>query len=376
MGNAASNGTRNGGGRSNSGHHQSNPFGPLPSPPQPTEASDNLHAFAATTPYPPQYPNLNPPQYYPSGYHPPPPLATPVPSYQYHRVIGGPHGEYSVRQSGWMGRGRYPPDGPLAVPSSNFEHQNTVAIRNFVDIKKETLGVEPDEENPGRFLVSFFFDATVAGSITIIFFAKEGAECSLTATKDLLQPVTVSFKEGSGQKFRQSSGTGINFSMFDEAELMKEGEEGIYPLAIKAEACPSNYQGPVGEDQKLEIPQSQITQALFKRKGNGDYHILVVKQILRVNQTKYELQDIYGIGNSVDNAVDGNEPGKECVICLSEPRQITVLPCRHMCMCHECAKIVQFHTNRCPICRQPVGRLLEIQIDNGAEQQHQSQDIS
>ena len=59
-----------------------------------------------------------------------------------------------------------------------------------------------------------------------------------------------------------------------------------------------------------------------------------MKQILWVNETRYELQEIYGIGNSVDgdddSADDANDPGKECVICLSEPRDTTVLPCRHM----------------------------------------------
>ena len=27
-----------------------------------------------------------------------------------------------------------------------------------------------------------------------------------------------------------------------------------------------------------------------------------------------------------------------CVICLVNDRDTTVLPCRHMCMCHECAQ--------------------------------------
>lgn len=169
-----------------------------------------------------------------------------------------------------------------------------------------------------------------SNSITVIFFAKEGSECNLTPTKDLLQPVTVSFKEGLDQKFRQPCGTGINFAMFNEAELMKVGELDIYPLAVKAEACPSNNQEPVGEGQKLETPNSQITQAFFMKKENGEYHVRVAKQMLWVNQTRYELQEIYGIGNSVENDVDGNDPGKECVICLSEPRDTTALPCRHM----------------------------------------------
>ena len=28
-----------------------------------------------------------------------------------------------------------------------------------------------------------------------------------------------------------------------------------------------------------------------------------------------------------------------CVICLVNDRDTTVLPCRHMCMCHECAQV-------------------------------------
>ncbi|XP_042405673.1 probable E3 ubiquitin-protein ligase LUL2 [Zingiber officinale] len=391
MGNAGSSGNGVGGGRRRASgphhhhHHHQAPFGPAPSPPQPPpptqqqqpmEVTANRYVFAAATPYPPQYPNPNPPQYYQYGYYPPPPMATPVPLPapfdHHHRGVVGPHGEHPPHHLGWVGGGRYPaPCGPPPLPPPYVEHQKAVTIRNDVNVNKETIKVEPDEQNPDCFLVAFSFDATVAGSITVVFFAKEGTECNLTPTKDFLQPVTVSFKEGLGQKFRQPCGTGINFSMFNEAELMKGGELDIYPLAVKAEACPFNNQEPVGEDQQLETPNSQITQAFFEKKENGEYHVRVAKQILWVNQTRYELQEIYGIGNSVENDVDGNDPGKECVICLSEPRDTTVLPCRHMCMCSECAKILRFQTNRCPICRQPVERLLEIKINNSAEQQQQ-----
>ncbi|GJV42430.1 hypothetical protein Tco_1420870 [Tanacetum coccineum] len=52
-----------------------------------------------------------------------------------------------------------------------------------------------------------------------------------------------------------------------------------------------------------------------------------------VNEMRYELQEIFRIGNLVDGAdFDGNDPDKECVICLSEPRDTTVLPCRDKCL--------------------------------------------
>ena len=98
---------------------------------------------------------------------------------------------------------------------------------------------------------------------------------------------------------------------------------------MKAEASPIDENETSDENPELGPANSQITQAVFG-KEKGEYQVRVVKQILWVNGMRYELQEIYGIGNSVDSDFDGNDPGKECVICLSEPRDTTVLPCRHM----------------------------------------------
>ncbi|GAV66390.1 zf-C3HC4_3 domain-containing protein [Cephalotus follicularis] len=320
--------------------HHSSASPPQQPPPQPE--TGNRYVFAAATPYPPShYPTPTLPHHYPyPGFYPPPP-APPVPDpYGYHQVPGG---------------GLY---GPVNHP---VEHQKAVTIRNDVNLKKETLRVEPDEENPGKFLVSFTFDATAPGSITVMFFAKEGVDCDLiTIGDDLPKPVTISFPQGLGQKFRQPSGTGIDFSVFEDVELIQNGDAEVYPLVVKAEAYPPNQ----SKSEADSAQNSQITLAVFKKKDNGEYQVQVIKQILWVNRTRYELQEIYGIGNSADGDFDGNDPGKECVICLSEPRDTTALPCRHMCMCSGCAKVLRFQTNRCPICRQPVERLLEIKVNN------------
>ncbi|KAJ0967646.1 hypothetical protein J5N97_024563 [Dioscorea zingiberensis] len=363
MGNTASGATAL---RSNSHHH--NPHPPStpqpPPPPQRNQESSAAHryVFAAATSYPPQQlPNPNPPQHYQyPGYYtssmPAVPLPLPAPFDHHHR---GDHPGL-VPPSG----GRYPlPQGPPPF----VEHQKAVTIRNDINLKKETLRVEPDEQNPGKYLVVFSFNATVAGSITVLFFAKEEFNCNLTATKESLQPVTVHFEAGLEQKFRQPCGTGIDFSMFEQSELTKEGEMEVYPLAVKAETCPSDPVS-VDENQKPGTPNSQITQAVFEKKENGEYLVHVIKQILWVNSTRYELQEIYGIGSSVENDFDENDSGKECVICLSEPRDTAVLPCRHMCMCGDCAKALRVQKNRCPICRHPVERLLEIKVNRSEEQ--------
>ncbi|KAK6943785.1 hypothetical protein RJ641_024887 [Dillenia turbinata] len=368
MGNIGS--SRTNSNHSGSGHHSRRhsrryPPPPPPQPPQP-EISANRYVFAAATPYPSQYPNPNAnpnpnhPHYYPyPNYYPPGPPSMPVPP------LPAPLDHHHHHQPNWE-NGRYPYPMMQPPPAPYVEHQKAVTIRNDVNLKKETLRIEPDEENPGKFVVVFTFDATVAGSITIMFFAKEGKDCNLSPTKEsLFKPVTVHFQQGLGQKFRQPSGTGIDLSLFSEAELTKEGEMDMFPLAVKAEAC----QVEENESNGGSVPgssNSQITKAVFE-KEKGEFQVRVIKQILWVDGSRYELQEIYGIGNSVDSDFDGNDPGKECVICLSEPRDTTVLPCRHMCMCSGCAKVLRFQTNRCPICRQPVERLLEIKVNNGPE---------
>ncbi|GAV64688.1 zf-C3HC4_3 domain-containing protein [Cephalotus follicularis] len=365
MGNNGSTGA-NGRRRHGSSSRHNHPPTPPPAPPQP-EISTNRYVFAAATPYPTQYPNSNPnpnppPYYQYPGYYPPPPLAMqvplPAPYDHHHRGHVDPN---------WVGGGRYPCVSVMGPVAPYVEHQKAVTIKNDVNLKKESLRLEADEENPGMLLVSFTFDATVAGSITIIFFAKEGEDCNLTPTKEnLLAPVTVGFQQGLGQKFRQPSGMGIDVSMLEESELLNVGDIEVYPLAVKAEACPINQDGTDGNPMSIGM-NSQITKAVFE-KEKGDYQVKVLKQFLWVNGMRYELQEIYGIGNSVDGDVEANDPGKECVICLSEPRDTTVLPCRHMCMCSPCAKVLRFKTDRCPICRQPVERLLEIKVNNGPEE--------
>lgn len=140
--------------------------------------------------------------------------------------------------------------------------------------------------------------------------------------------MTVNFEQGLGQKFRQPSGTGIDFSVFEESELLKVGDMDVYPLAVKADASRGNH------DESDRTPtsgntNSQITQAVFE-KEKGEFRVKVIKQILWVNGMRYELQEIYGIGNSTEANLDESDQGKECVICLSEPRDTIVHPCRHM----------------------------------------------
>lgn len=157
------------------------------------------------------------------------------------------------------------------------------------------------------------------------------------------------------------------------------------------------------ESKKL---QSQSTFVTLVRQPTGTWGVKMLKQKILVRHTArsdrwtsfstnaagvsvqvdgltYELQEIYGIdgsvaaastktdgGGAVSNAAGaapGGEieipDGAECIICMSEPRDTTVLPCRHMCLCGECAESLHQSSSTCPICRTRVEGLLQIRID-------------
>lgn len=164
----------------------------------------------------------------------------------------------------------------------------------------------------------------------------------------IFSPVRISFEKGLGQKFRQAPGTGVMLALFDDKELVKARDENTYPLVVRTETTPKK---PPGDDEQARpsepiggpLPSSvhsQATHAVIERKDDDNYLVRVVKQIIWVDGLSYELQEIYGIENSQGgSSYDGNDTGKECVICMSEPRDTTVLPCRHM------VRFFSFHWN-------------------------------
>jgi len=70
-------------------------------------------------------------------------------------------------------------------------------------------------------------------------------------------------------------------------------------------------------------------------------------------KTEFEMEDLYGLKPEAEH--DGS---RECIICMTEPRDTVVLPCRHICFCTHCANIMRTQCEKCPICRQKVNSLL------------------
>lgn len=262
-----------------------------------------------------------------------------------------------------------PPLAPANPPPPYVDHQTAKKVKNDVNVHKDTLRLELDEHNPDQHLVSFVFDALYDGSISIIYFAKEVETCKFSPTIPEIEPVRIPFQKGAGQKFCQPSGTGIDFGFFELDVLSKPSQEDVFPLVV----CAETYSRTPPADENLGdfmadiSPNKQITQAVIEKSNGSDcFQVKVIRQILWIDGARYELREIYGIGSSSAADFNDNDPEKEeCVICMTEPKDTAVLPCRHMCMCSECAKALRLQSNKCPICRQSIEELIEIKINNG-----------
>mmetsp|Transcript_6115 Transcript_6115/g.13045 ORF Transcript_6115/g.13045 Transcript_6115/m.13045 type:complete len:356 (+) Transcript_6115:375-1442(+) len=124
---------------------------------------------------------------------------------------------------------------------------------------------------------------------------------------------------------------------------------------------------------------------LFCNVVGGERPQLEVKQnVLLADGREYEVEEVYGLGSASSSSTapvrerDGNDLGgvegqqegqeqpadvdydQQCVVCLSAPRDTMVLPCRHLCVCCDCALRMRTITRSCPICRQPIDSMLQL----------------
>lgn len=171
-------------------------------------------------------------------------------------------------------------------------------------------------------------------SFTIFYFAKEESNCRFFPLyPEVCEPFKFPFQKGVGQKFSQPSGTGIDLGFFELDDLSKpSAKEDVFPLVISAETCLPSVptKGSLDDPSPSSSPHMQITQAVIQKNDQTGFQVKVFKQILWIDGIRYELREIFGIENSAAESFKDDDPGKECVICLTEPKDTAVLPCRHM----------------------------------------------
>ncbi|KAJ2776930.1 hypothetical protein GGI15_004682 [Coemansia interrupta] len=107
---------------------------------------------------------------------------------------------------------------------------------------------------------------------------------------------------------------------------------------------------------------SQISFIEFYKEGNATVIPRCIKQKVCIQGMLYLQHEIFGLGEAMQNQhAMRSDDAMQCAICLSDDRDTVLLPCRHMCMCRECANTYRQQSNKCPICRTVVETILHIQ---------------
>ncbi|KAJ2546195.1 hypothetical protein EV175_005693 [Coemansia sp. RSA 1933] len=119
--------------------------------------------------------------------------------------------------------------------------------------------------------------------------------------------------------------------------------------------------------QLSSLPASQISFIDFYKDGTSHIVPRCIKQKLCIGGAMYVQHEIFGLSEMSDAHVGADKAESiQCAICLSDERDTVILPCRHLCMCRECANTYRQQSNKCPICRTVVETILHIESRDGS----------
>ncbi|KAK7005205.1 E3 ubiquitin-protein ligase MGRN1 [Biomphalaria glabrata] len=291
-----------------------------------------------------------------------------------HFIMGGERfespqpGEYLFGDSEELNfLGNKPVPFPYPVPTGN---DPTKTLKSLVYIRKDSLRlvkastadkVAVDghvESTSTSYNIEFILDSDVRCAVRIHYFASEeiiNGQVVYHPRDSSLSSETYHFKRGAGQNFNQPNHF-IDPSKFPDEEWQYHFDKDVYPIAIHCMVEEEEHAG-----------HAHITYAVVEKSTEGAYTIKPLKQKQLVDGLCYLLQEIYGIENKnmervkeVDPDDDIEDSGAECVICMSDMRDTLILPCRHLCLCSNCADSLRYQASMCPICRVKFRALLQI----------------
>jgi E3 ubiquitin-protein ligase MGRN1 len=83
--------------------------------------------------------------------------------------------------------------------------------------------------------------------------------------------------------------------------------------------------------------------------------------VIDVNGKMTTIMNVFGLSNSVANdGVKEEDEAGLCTICFTNRVDTIISPCNHMCICSECAPMMQKSSVVCPMCRGKIGKFIKI----------------
>lgn len=235
-----------------------------------------------------------------------------------------------------------------------IEHNRTT-VRNHFALNKPSLKVSKAQDLDGHYIVTFEFAHTQPCSVCVYYCVEEELD---SGGRPVKYDAKVALENATfeGENSSQSYSAELPQNTAVALDSLEFSSSDGYDLVISLNSTSNDSDG--------RPLSSQTTYVKLGREANSlEYNVKIEKQKIVVDghENAYDVQEIFGITGNAD------EEDNECVVCMSAPRNTTVLPCRHMCLCDECAESLRKQTNKCPICRESVQSLLRINVNGNDE---------
>lgn len=270
-------------------------------------------------------------------------------------------------------------------------------IDNFVHLQAKTLafiaGGDADAVNlKPRF--TFTFDASVGGKAVLYrraevlldetggwqlqgakwiseakaFEAGLGQELEMALASNVLSPSNAGADAGAGG----SSSDSMETFLKEEENWCGEHGDGFDPalqrcpwlIELRAQTDSLNVEWTACQVAKIcTAPGRGLKERLakFARSANKskELDLVVISQQCICNDGPVrELMEVYG------SEIGPQGTRSDCIVCQSNARDTMLLPCRHLCLCGDCAEYIrtrsQTNSYKCPVCRKRISRIMPL----------------
>jgi hypothetical protein len=202
-----------------------------------------------------------------------------------------------------------------------------------VHIHKASFKLLPKENLSS---LSFSYDATDVCLVTVYYFGVEVMNKQQDHT-DYFAVDTKKFPPPSSFRLPK----GINQSFPENASIID-----LNQYAFEILTCEGRNQHALVVTIKPENENKGPYESTFVRidKEKESWKASAIRQKIHFQDKSYFLSEIYGLAAESEENV--------CVVCLTDRRKVTMMPCKHLCLCEECAGILAgASVKKCPVCR-------------------------
>lgn len=143
--------------------------------------------------------------------------------------------------------------------------------------------------------------------------------------------------------------------------------EGTLTMQCESKFEKQNFSASKEQEHKFELPNESEIILKFDFENWNDITCRIYSMEVDMAAKEFRIKDDKIIKNGVVLTIskvyrqlsdEENESGM-CIICCEQKACVVNFPCRHCCMCHECAEKFSDISVRCPICRTVANELIE-----------------